>query len=392
MITYPDCQACDCKQTNSVKPNNTANADAPGVTGTGTLSYLSSPQYYYDGLDSSYFSGDTENGSVWSGLFSESFAGLALTSSISNPGRYKLPFSQEKRISNGETRYVTSSDLPIGERINVFNLRESYFSNINKIKVTFAKDSNIGKHHYDNTITVLTQESFAAGDLLTFINLTGTTDTNYLYSATTTGGTITGISGETYNGSGSTTIDVSYATTQVSNIVTPVRYNLPYGSDETNYKFPADVEYYQVITAITVSEAAKIWNTGTTQSFGNVLNTVSTSIPWRTNFFRQWEVDGVPINFNAYQYFDNGGEQYILVLQRGVDPYSPKYMNKYGIGKILGLPSENDLTIEVETRMNIPIQPLPISSSISVQSFANQNEIYEAIDAAKNGGVFMCKY
>ena len=370
MITYPDCQACDCKQSLKTSRNYGQN-----TVGSGILTNVSSAELYYDGLASTYFSGDTENQDTWSVLFSESFAGLGLTSVIADPGRYKLPFSQEAQISNGFARFVTSNGLPIGERINVFNLRESYFSNINKIKVTFAKDSNNGKYHYDNTITVLSQEQFAAGELLTFVDLTGTTDTNYLYSAATTGGTITGISGETYNGSGSTTIDVSYATTQVSNIVTPVRYNLPYGSDETNYKFPADVEYYQVITAITVSEAAKIWNTGTTQSFGNVLNTVSTSIPWRTNPFRQWEVDGVPINFNAYQYFDNGGEQYILVLQRGVDPYSPKYVNEYSLGNLFGTTEfDPNWTITASTRVNIPIQKLE-NSSISVQGY-NQNEMY----------------
>ena len=377
MITYPDCQACDCKQTNDVKPNNQGNIPAPGVTGSGVLTYVSAPQYYYDGLSSTYFSGDTENQETWSSLFSESFAGLALTSNLSNPGRYKLPFSQEKSISNGETRFVTSNDLPIGERINVFNLRESYFSNINKIKVTFAKDSNIGKHHYDNTITVLSQEQFEAGDLLTFINLSGTTDTNYLYSASTPSGTITGISGESYSSSAATTIDVSYATTQVSNIVTPVRYNLPYGSTETNYKFPADVEYYQVITAITVSQASQIWNTGTTQSFGNVLNTVSTSTPWRYLGFpnNRWIVDGVSINFNAYQYFEGAGDQYILVLQRGVDPYSPKYVNEYSLGNLFGTTEfDPNWTVTASTRVNIPIQKLE-NSSISVQGY-NQNEMF----------------
>ena len=374
MITYPDCQACDCKQNLKNSANNEA---ASEVFGTGVLSFLSASDLYYDGLSSTYFSGDTENQETWSNLFSESFAGLTLTSNIANPARYKLPFSQQLNISNGEGRFVTSSDLPIGERINIFNLRESYFSNINKIKVTFAKDVNIGKHHYDNTITVLSQEQFAAGDLLTFINLTGTTDTNYLYSATTTGGTITGISGETYNGSGATTIDVSYATTQVSNIVTPVRYNLPYGSEETNYKFPADVEYYQVITAITVSQAAKIWNTGTTQSFGNVLNSISTSTPWRYRGFpnNRWFVDGVPINFNAYEYFEGAGDQYILVLQRGVDPYSPKYINEYSLGNLFGTTEfDPNWTVTASTRVNIPIQKLE-NSSISVQGY-NQNEMY----------------
>ena len=102
---------------------------------------MSSAELYYDGLASTYFSGDTENQDTWSVLFSESFAGLGLTSVIANPGRYKLPFSQEAQISNGSARFVTSNGLPIGERINVFNLRESYFSNINKkLKLSSCAD------------------------------------------------------------------------------------------------------------------------------------------------------------------------------------------------------------------------------------------------------------
>ena len=369
MITYPDCQACDCKQTLKESSNQQA---ASGVDGGGVLSYLSSSDLYYDGLASTYFSGDTENGEELSIMFSEAIAGLGLTSNIGDPTRYKLPLSQQLDIDG--RKFALSYDLPIGERINIFNLRESYFSNINKIKVTFAKDSNIGKHHYDNTITVLSQEQFDAGDLLTFVNLTGTTDTNYLYSASTSDGIITGISGETYNGSGATTIDVSYATTQVSNIVTPVRYNLPYGSSETNYKFPADVEYYQVITAITVSDAAKIWNSGTTQSFGNILNSVGTYIPFRP-VIGGWAVDGAPINFNAFQYFEGGDSQFILVLQRGVDPYSPKYVNEYSLGNLFGTSEfDSNWTITASTRVNIPIQKLD-NNSISVQSY-NQGEIY----------------
>jgi hypothetical protein len=370
MITYPDCQACDCIQTLKESSNQQA---ASGVDGGGVLSYLSSSSLYYDGLSSTYFSGDTENGEELSIMFSEAIAGLGLTSNIGDPTRYKLPFSQQLNIGGGA--FVSSYDLPIGERINIFNLRESYFSNVNKIKVTFAKDSNLGKYHYDNTITVLSQEQFAAGDLLTFVNLTGTTDTNYLYSASTADGIITGISGETYNGIGATSIDVSYATTQVSNIVTPVRYNLPYGSSETNYKFPADVEYYQVITAITVSDAAKIWNSGTTQSFGNILNSVGTYIPWRQIAGVWTNVASSPINFNAFQYFEGGDSQYILILQRGVDPYSPKYVNEYSLGNLFGTSEfDSNWTITATTRVNIPIQKLD-NNSISVQSY-NQGEMY----------------
>jgi hypothetical protein len=67
--------------------------------------------------------------------------------------------------------------------------------------------------------------------------------------------------------------------------------------------------------------------------------------------------------------------QKILILQRGVDPYSPLMMNKYGIGRILGYPSEDSVTFTAMTRMNIPIQALPSSNGISVQNHGSQNNI-----------------
>ena len=375
MITYPECQACECSQTLTTTPSNRDN-----YSGGGILSFVSLPDYYYDGLVSTYFSGLTENGSIFATMYSESLSGLALAASNMDSGRFKLPLSQILNASDGMPRFVSSFSLPIGERINIFNQRDSYFSNINKIKVTIAKDSNVGKFHYDNTITVLSQQQFSAGDLLTFVNISGTTDTNYLYSGMTTGSTptlVTGISGQTYNGSGATYVDVSYATTQTSNILTPVKYNLSYGSSETNYRFPADVEYYQVITAITVSDAAKIWNTGTTQSFGNILNTPSISTRWKSSG-SGFVQEGGDSTLNPYEYFQGGGEQYILVLQRGVDPYSPKYVNEYCLGTLFGTTEfDSNWTVTASTRINIPIQKLN-TSSITVQPYNQTNMYYQS--------------
>ena len=369
MITYPECQACECSQNLKTSRNFGQN-----VTGAGILSNVSSPDLYYESLASVRFSADTENGDWLSVLNSEAIAGMGLQQYVADSSRYKLPLSQE---SNG--RVVFSASLPIGERINLFNSRSSYFTGKNKIKLTFAKDDNIGKYHYDNTITVLCQEQFAAGDLLTFVNMSGTTDINYTYSASTSDGIITGISGETYNGSGATSVDISYATTPTTNILTPVRYNLPYGSEETNYKFPADLEYYQVVTAITVSDAAKIWNPAETQSFGNLLYSVSTTVRFiyvNGTLFRssRWDFEAGD-SFVPYQYFTGGDSQYILVLQRGVDPYSPKYVNEYSIGNLFGT-NENDpnWTFTASTRINIPIQKVTHVSP-SVQNYA-QEEMY----------------
>jgi hypothetical protein len=372
MITYPECQACDCKQDYKSSRNAGQN-----TTGGGVLSYVSLPDQYQDNLLTNFFSADTINGDVLSIMCSEALAGRAEKAYISDPRIYKLPLSQELNIEDGTPRFFKSMDLPIGERINLFNQRKSYFTNQNKIKVTLAKESNNGKFHYDNTITVLSQEQYAAGELLTFVNITGTTDTNYLYSALTTNGIITGIDGQTYNGTGATQINISYATSQSTNS-SPVVYNLPYGSGETNYKFPADVEYYQVVTAITVADAAKMWNTGTTQSFGNVINEPTNTELWERNRPFGWRSAATYRPGNPYQYFNDGENQYILVLQRGVDPYSPKYVNEYSLGTLFGTnESDPNWTFTATTRVNIPIQKLN-NPSISIQNYSLTDMFYQS--------------
>ena len=378
MITYPDCQSCECGQELNTRPNNNR---LQNVNGRGVLTLLPDSSQYDNQLASTYFSGDTENGYDWSTMFAQALAGFAPISEVANPISYKLPISQIITLTDNRQRFVQSYDLPVGERINLFNQRGNFFTGLNKIKVTVAKDLNIGKHHYDNTLTVLSQDSYEPGTLLSFVNITGSTDLNYTYSAETTGGTITGISGESYNGTGATTVNVSYAINQLTNSV-PVVYNLPYGSTETNYKFPADVEYYQVVTAITVADAAKIWNTGTTQSFGNILSTPTLMTTWiSANIIVGYRF--VPQNyygfsFVATDYLEDYQKQYVLILQRGVDPYSPKYRNEYCLGKLFGTnESDPNWTFTAETRLNIPIQKLS-NPTISVQGYSQPEMYYQS--------------
>jgi hypothetical protein len=381
MITYPDCQACECSSSTQSVPTLNASTNASGF-----LTYLSSPSSY-NSLLTDYFSGSTVNMNSLAAAYSEALAGQNTAAFINNSNVYKLPLSQNVTFTLTDSAnfpaHASTKSLPLGERVNIFNQRKNYFTGKNKIKVTFAKDSNNGKYHYDNTLTVLSTEQFNAGDLLTFVNISGTTDANYLYSADTINGIETGISGTSYNGSSATTINVSYATSQYTNSPTLV-YNLPYGSTENNYKFPADVEYFQVITALTVSQAAKIWNSSDSQSFPNLFETKTEVDFWIKSIISSSYVypgtfpypSGLSIDLNPSEYYSDFQNQYVLVLQRGVDPYSPKYKNEYSLGDIFGTnESDPNWTFTAETRLNIPIQRLT-NSSTTIQGYNNQSDIF----------------
>jgi hypothetical protein len=377
MLTYPACQSCECSSTATPGPPN--NSENPNVTtASGFLSYLSYPPYFLSSWENfvttnfpNYNSESIDNYTL---ILSQATAGFERNRNEDT--KYKLPISFDSKSVDGKTLATFSTDLPLGERVNIFNQRQSFFSNHNKIKVTFAKDNNIGKFHYDNTITVLvnTNQTYNAGDLLTFVSPSKTQDKNYLYSATTASGDeVFSISGESkYPAS----IVVNYANTQ--NTTSSETYLLPPISTIPNYSgitrniYPADIEYYQVLTAITISQAKTIWTTGTTHSFPNILNSTSIINVYEQSLF--WGPNST-LTINPIEYYDSYEDQVILILQRGVDPYSPKLNNEYDVSLIFGQPF-GTLVFTASTRFNIPIQQISSSSSISVQSYPSQDNIF----------------
>ena len=368
MLTYPDCQSCTCTETN---------VDSSALLGgtNGVLTYVSSPASYYDGLQSLFGSDGTpsEDVQVKSLIFSESIAGN--DDSVTDLNRFKTPVSQVVRFSSDESdgrRYFTYAEsLTLGERINIFNTRKSYFEELNKIKVTFSKNSNLGKFHFDNTVTVLANQLYESGQLLTTVNPATSTDKNFFFITQTNNGLVNGITGTTIQGS--TNVTVKYALTEVTD--TSVSYYLPTGSTVTRQQYPQDREYFQVVTAITISDAIKIWDTNNLEAFPNVLSAPSRIFLRRKRNTFGYSDDG-NLLISPLSVLENLDNQYILILQRGVDPYSPKYDNEYKLGRIFGKNIEDsNLTITASTRLNIPIQKLT-QTNISVQPFTQSGMFY----------------
>jgi len=79
---------------------------------------------------------------------------------------------------------------------------------------------------------------------------------NYLYTGNT--GESPGISGTTLNG-GPSTYTVNYCDPSDPYQNRSVQYQLSQGTEYSGYTFPADIEYYQDITAITVSQAISLF-------------------------------------------------------------------------------------------------------------------------------------
>jgi len=372
MITYPECSNCEC---------NTAGLDGVGdATPTSLLTSLTTSGLYfesiedYSGLPPEKIGDDGEpsdaNVSVLSLIFSEAIG--TRTGPVDKILQNRSTQSQIQRLPDTTNTFgvpkkvfAISSDIPMAQRINIFNTRKKYFDGVNRISVSFDYPSNTTTKHYDNTLSILSQSSLEPGTLLTFVGIENTTDVNFRFSGNSD---FNGISGVTLQ-SGAGSITVNYAVNQTTNV--SETYFLNTGSTINNYKFPADLEYYQVLTAITVSDAFAL--APNNQGLLEILNS-STEIYWSRRDLANWESQ-TALNIKTRDFFSGFDDQYILILQRGVDPYSPLYVNRYGIGSILGLPNTDSLTFTAQTRLNIPIQSLP-ANNISVQQHTSQNNIF----------------
>jgi hypothetical protein len=292
----------------------------------------------------------------------------------------KMPRSDKYMLSTFAKNFsVYSETLPVGERINYFNLRDNYFSGKNKIKVSFANDLNKFTYHYDNVIVVLSDILIETGELLSFVNSSASKDPNFKYSGTT-------IDGEPFFGKPGSikiteqnkVINVKYAVTQ--DIESSKTYTLPVltGGTNTSY-YASDLEYFQVLTGMTYFDYIKMSDT---TKKGYLPSVLTSPAVLRIKMGNQDVVGDELIINNPIEYFQNIENQYVIVIQRGVDPYSPEYTNKYGLGKIFGYDNEDQISLSLNTKLNIPIQKLNdfnngsiYNNNLTIQTLTDQNDV-----------------
>ncbi len=395
MITYPECTTCECKTGDLTRENL-------GGGTNGVLSYVSFPGSYATKLldwveanskpeGNQIFPENNDTTTEFSVMFAQAMSGNDDLNKTKN--LFKIPISTKLKVRSDDGdeddedwSFVYSTSLPLGERINLFNGRYAYFSGVNRIKVNFdtilnpTTFVNSSEFHYDNTITVLANQVFNPGDLLTSVDITTSSDINFIFTASTTTGVTQGISGTSVTGA--TQILVKYADPNNTYNEFGTIYNISTGTTLTRQQYPMDREYFQVITAVTISQAISLgWDTTNSQYFPNILNASSNFV--QTEKDRGVDDYDVKIttSLKPIEYFDEIENQYILILQRGVDPYSPKVINKYALGKIFGYNTEETpgFVVTASTRLNVPIQKLPtIPYDISVQKFVKQDMYYQS--------------
>ena len=332
-ISYPDCQLCDCGNSEETGTNPSVN----NAEQTSLTDIVSSNAQFF--TTSNWISGDD--------VLQKTLGGLG-----TNNATLKTPLYKPK-----DSGYSFIDNLPIWETVNKFNLKSKYFDSdvyagSNRIKVVVEPDlngTNPNLFHYDNIMVLFVEpgisSNLTSGQLLSFQQTQLSNDPNPKAVST---GNDTGITGTTKQGQ---TIKVNYAdpTTQV---LKTVEYVLSGASSAqtTNYKFSSDIEYFQVITGTTYDEFV-------TNNSNTLSSSLKNQISQQITFFKN---QGIDVETNSYtNYLENwaGGNLGMIFLVRGVDPNSGRKKIKYDLSRIFGNNSWGNQVITGNFFLNIPVQP-----------------------------------
>jgi hypothetical protein len=421
ILTYPDCSLCSCEQGQSVNENPDPEGDdeeeenelvpCPTISSDPkpisplNAGLLIVPLSTFQSFKLPSYNADT-NPNGFPGqrkvIFANEFAGYQYDNQFASP-TIGVPYLQSEIIAVGEGDESKSfaydwftNALPLADRINLFNVKAKYFNQtannpgggVNRISVNFQPTQP--DFHLDNTVVILCDKSTArrlvAGEMLAFQNPSFSKDPNL------TGGiknkfNNNAITGTTFTGQ--TTIQVNYANPNGSGNIPSPEYDVilfdpngPYSAKTTTntHKFPIDIEYFQVITAMTYSNfSGQCVNTlpnSLNQKYFRNESTLFQLFSTYNGRRRDWtgtifspgcylqpdcnpHPDPKPFGIQKYDsmnYVRNYNDNVVVILNRGVDPYSSKIPIKYGVGKLFGHLNESDVEISGWYRMNIPIQ------------------------------------
>jgi hypothetical protein len=280
---------------------------------------------------------------------------------------YIQPYSDGGLNFDEDKDWIFSNHLTFAERQNVSNTKQKYFSNSNLIRTYVEPTLNGEQFHTDNTLIYLINgcdDIYKTGNLIVFQDPSLSLDLNGEIAAIPNedgGYQITGTS------TSATSVNIVYAPLG-SSLTETKTYNLPL-KDSVDYikyaKYKFDLEYFQVVTAITYNDLVTLGsNTATSlESHGTYYHRIFRS-PFMINMAEsQSGNDGSKFKVKPKGYvslnsglFSDLTNSKVVILVRGVDPYSPKYNIKYDISRLLNRPN-GTVFVEGDYRLNVPIQP-----------------------------------
>ena len=396
-LTYPDCDMCDCGEPQPIGPP----AETIETTSSYTVGGLN-----VNSVLSQYPNSNLYNGvgfiSPYDQIYGLYLSNVAAGDSSSPNNSLKTRSPQGGYAKNNEYAFTTS--LTLAERINLFNVKAKYFNasssnpggGVNRIKSSFnypinnpgfGTGSETPNFHFDNMLIISLEPgqslNFGTGDILTFQDIKNSTDINYtgVTSLNQFGTTsITGTSLGTQVGSYSVrNVNLTYANPNGNGNIS-VQYAVTGFTGDTYLKFPIDIEYFQVITGMTYAQfkqnlapAAQL-NSNFNTLPNRVFNTAIRSSV-KDNCCLDTCISGKMSSFVPIDNFQDGNNQFLLFLVRGVDPNSSRNPNKYDLSLLFGYNSYGNKIISGDYKLNWPIQNSTSGSNLKAGSHIRTNSL-----------------
>lgn len=393
-LTYPDCELCDCGNPGTINDDPQQNPATAGsysqLSQSGALAILSQyptiPKYTIPlstANDSAFYNimagapVQTSPNETSISRAPQTYVYQTITGPIIETIQDIFPTIVYENVPTTTTKVLYSQSIPLAEKINLFNVKAKYFESsafggnpgggVNQIEVKFNVDQNPSEYHKDNVIVIScvpgSLSTFTTGQLITFQEIEKSKDVNL------TGGTLNqfgtnSATGETYS---QTQIRTVYwanpdGTGDVSTTYLITGQTETNGEDGDYHKFPIDIEYFQVITAMTYSNFSSIASSNTSLQnslYSRYLNGIM-------NFYTVDRDNNQFYNSAVYrpiQYYQNAGaDEVIVFLVRGVDPYSTRTKVSYDLNKLFGNSNfataggNTNLVVQGQYKLNIPIQ------------------------------------
>lgn len=263
-----------------------------------------------------------------------------------------VPITRRYSISNdnNNNQYYVSPDVTISQSLNLINLRSRYFTQENIIQTTV---NSTVQPFTDNVVILLvdptTSNQLISGSLLSFVNPNDQTITN---DKNTTGGTINQFGTNTVTASCLTNKTITQNYIKPDGTVGVSVFNVTSSIEETEYLYKTGVEYFQVITGMTL-DTANLYLAGGSSLIKDYIISKNQNI----TYFNPNSLTTVNINPLQIIANDYWKKLEIVILNRGVDPYTQKQNIKYDLSKLFGYTlGSNTITVEGEYFLNVPIQ------------------------------------
>ena len=398
ILTYPDCELCSCSPDSSTNENisdgvgsssqSTGNKLKPCssiLSDTNVTSITVSPGILPLFNISIYqlpiANPNNPNGflAARAAVYQQNLTGVVYDSQYAS-NNIGAPYLSYVKNSDGdqtsvEDRWIYTTSIPLADRVNLFNVKSKYFNQstsggifqqvtnpgggVNRISVNFQTGQT--SFHTDNTMVILcdksTIQTLVAGKIIAFQDPTISKDINLTGGVTNIYGNnaITGVTT-----TGGTNITVTYANPDgVSGNMSKTYTSVNITADTTNnyHKFPTDIEYFQVITGMTYSQFSGQCGTQLNDSL-NSRYLGNTMLMGESGYGGSC-IYGNPEynnNFRPLDFIEDRGNICVLILNRGVDPYTNKVPISYGLGRLFGYNNYSDKTVTGWYHMNIPIQ------------------------------------